>query len=197
MTSAHGCANSRWICLAAAGLVHQLERGVTSMLTPSALVSAHGLYQPSHRPRWQQSCVCRLVISVLRLMLLALICQPNIRGHESPHNHHHATSIVRSCVRVEVAVLGVRPGFRGRKAILNHAHALVSACLWYVNRHPRTLSITWSWRRRMLLAWSDPKENRDENPRSKTSSSLSPPPLALELNKGLEWDTSALLWWNS
>ena len=30
--------------------------------------------------------------------------------------------------------------FRGRKAILNHAHALVSACPWYVNRHPRTLS---------------------------------------------------------
>ena len=33
-------------------------------------------------------------------------------------------------------------GFRGRKAILNHAHALVSACPWYVNWHPRTLSNT-------------------------------------------------------
>ena len=40
----------------------------------------------------------------------------------------------------------VRPnepsGFRGRKAILNRASALVSACPWYVNRHPRTLSST-------------------------------------------------------
>ena len=33
-------------------------------------------------------------------------------------------------------------GFHGCKAILNHAHALVSACPWYVNWHPRTLSIT-------------------------------------------------------
>ena len=33
-------------------------------------------------------------------------------------------------------------GFRGRKAILKHAPALVSACPYYVNRHPRTLSNT-------------------------------------------------------
>ena len=33
-------------------------------------------------------------------------------------------------------------GFRGRKAILNHASALVSACPWYINWHPRTLNNT-------------------------------------------------------
>ena len=33
-------------------------------------------------------------------------------------------------------------GSRGRKATLNHASALVSACPWYVNRHPRILSNT-------------------------------------------------------
>ena len=33
-------------------------------------------------------------------------------------------------------------GFLGRKAVLNHAHPLVSACPYYVNRHPRTLSNT-------------------------------------------------------
>ena len=46
----------------------------------------------------------------------------------------------------------VRPNepsdFRGRKAILNHASALVSACPWYVNLHPRTLSNTTAARRR-------------------------------------------------